>query len=242
LKLRDEHIKSYIDDIKMVELLDFLTWKGLDVAPTWVGAHEPATRSDDLQLNDLARFNRDHYLFYRALIERYVEKEGSIADVGCGTGSRSAMLARYATNVTAVDSDMLKISSGCALNGTEKISWVFADVAEWKELEPDSTFDYVFCVEVIEHVPLELHRSFFANLISRVSSGGALLMTTPRDKNVDRKPPHIGLWEDHIADNLAKDIGADIKYFDVSRLKHGGEDPWCGKEASTHYVVIYKKP
>ncbi len=81
MKLTEEHVRSYIDDIRMIELLNFLTWKGEDVSPTWEGMYMPATRSEDSGLVSLARWNRDHYLFYRALVERYVDKEGDILEV-----------------------------------------------------------------------------------------------------------------------------------------------------------------
>ena len=73
MKLRDEHAKSYIDDTRYIELLKILTWRGDDVAAAWMGSHEPATRSDDADLVSLAKFSRDHYLFYLALIEKHVE-------------------------------------------------------------------------------------------------------------------------------------------------------------------------
>ncbi len=237
MKLRDEHVRSYIDDIKMFGLLDMLTWKGTDVAAAWIGAHQPATRSNDFNLHSLAKFNRDHYLFYRALIESYVEKEGSILDIGCGSGARSALLARYATNVEALDSDMLKIAVGSIINGAPNIHWVLGEFTEWAKAYKDK-FDYVFCVEVIEHLELDKQKDFMKLLISRVKEGGALLMTTPRDFMPDRKKPHIGLWDDGIAQARVKDVGGEIKYFNVKQLQHNGEDPWSSMGAATHYVVV----
>ncbi len=239
MKLRDEHVRSYIDDIKMFGLLDFLTWKGTDVSAAWIGGHCPATRSDDFNLHSLAKFNRDHYLFYRALIERYVEKEGSILDVGCGSGARSALLARYATNVMALDSDMLKIAVGAILNGCPTIHWVLGEFTEWTKINEDK-FDYVFCVEVIEHLEIDKQKEFMKLLFSRVKEGGRLLMTTPRDHNPVRKAPHIGLWDAEIAQVREEEVRGEIKYFNHKLLKRGGEDPWAPKEAATHYVVVAK--
>ena len=237
MKLRDEHVRSYIDDIKMFGLLDMLTWRGTDTAAAWVGAHCPATRSNDFNLHSLAKFNRDHYLFYRALIERYVEKEGSVLDVGCGSGARSALLARYATSVMALDSDMLKIAVGATLNGGPTIHWVLGEFTEWTKINEDK-FDYVFCVEVIEHLEIDKQKEFMKLLFSRVKEGGRLLMTTPRDFNPVRKAPHIGLWDDHIAAVRTQDISGDIRYFNVKQLRNGGEDPWSHQEVATHYVVV----
>jgi SAM-dependent methyltransferase len=241
MKLRDEDIRSYIDDVKMFGLLEFLTWRGMDVAPTWQGAYQPATRSNDSDLCDLCKFNRAHYLFHRALIERHVEREGRILDAGCGAGSRTTMLRRYAKSVVAIDSDMLKIAAGAYLNTGPDIEWVFDDILSWSKNEGIGLFDYIFAIEVIEHIPLDLHRSFIATLAGLVKPGGALLMTTPRDKNVERKPPHIGLWEDELAERGVKEVGAELSYFNVRNLDQGGEDPWSEKDESSHYVVVCKR-
>ncbi len=239
MKLRDEHVRSYIDDIKMFGLLDFLTWKGTDVSAAWIGGHCPATRSDDFNLHNLAKFNRDHYLFYRALVERYVDKEGDILDVGCGSGARSAMLARYAKKVTALDSDMTKISVGALLNSTGNINWLFGGFVEWAA-ENTEQYDYVFCVEVIEHLELNKQGKFMQLLLGKVREGGALLMTTPRDFRIERKKPHIGLWDDVIAQTRVKNVSGEIKYFNTGQLLRGGEDPWTSIETATHYVVVAK--
>jgi len=244
VKLRNEHIRSYIDDIEKIGLLEMLTWKGSDVAPTWIGAFQPATRSNDSRLHDLAKFSRDHYLFYRALVEQYVEKEGNVLDVGCGTGARTAMLARYSTSVLGIDSDMMKISAAASLNGVESIKWLFAEFLEWAN-DPNAygqfgKADYVFAVEVIEHLPVTLHSAFIRLMLSRLQPDGCAMLTTPRDKEPDRKEPHIGLWDDPTAEKALEGINREIRYFNVNQLHTGGEDPWSHKKDSTHYVVIIR--
>ena len=240
MKLRDEHLRSYIDNISYIGLLDFLTWKGQDVAPAWVGAYEPATRSDDAQLAAFARFSRAHYLFYRALVERHMEKEGVILDVGCGSGARTAMLARYAKQVVALDPSMSNIAIGGQLNTAANINWVLTDFQEWTGLPNGEKFDYVFCVEVIEHIELRPQKDFMKALIAQVKPGGALFLTTPRDNPIDRREPHIGLWDDDIAEVRTRDVAGVIEYFNVNLLKDGGADPWSPQEGATHYVVVAK--
>jgi SAM-dependent methyltransferase len=226
MKLSDEHVRSYIDDIRYVELLRFLTWNGDDVCPTWKGAYQPATNSNDAELFSLANFNRDHYLFYRALVERHVEKRGRILDVGCGTGARTLMLSRYSDYTTGVD----------ASNG--RIVWVAGDFMEMSTTEK---FDYIFAVEVIEHINPPDHAAFILKTTNMLLDGGAAMLTTPKDENPERKVPHIGLWYPEDAARLAEKFNGELEYFDHRKLMHGGENPWSEEQTATHYVMTVRK-
>ncbi len=240
MKLKDEHLKSYVNDIKDIGLLRFLTYQGFDIAPAWVGAYEPATTSDDSELASLARFSRDHYMFYRALVERYMEKKGKVLDVGCGSGQRTAMLSRYSESILAIDSDPSKISVGAMINHMPNIEWLYDEFLSWSEKNEDM-FDYIFAIEIIEHIQLEVHTLFIDRLLNKLNSGGILFITTPKDKHIKRKAPHIGLWDPLTAKQLAKDLNLLMKYFNVNQIQDGGEDPWSTEELATHYVAIGRK-
>lgn len=241
MKLTEESTRSYIDDIKYVELIKFLTWKG-DVSPTWIGKYMPATRSDDSELVIHALFNRGHYLFYRALIERHMDKRGSALDIGCGTGQRTAMLARYADEVWGVDNDMLKISSAIHLNGAGNIKFAFSDL--WQQENEDSygrKFDYIFMVEVVEHIELVAQVSFVKLALRLLEDGGRMFITTPKDKVIARDYPHIGLWDENTVAEMVDNFGGTIEYFNVGPLNSGGENPWSEKDQATHYVMVIQK-
>ena len=240
VKLSEEHTRSYIDDIRWVELLKFLTWKG-DAAPTWTGQYMPATRSDDADLVSLARFNRCHYLYYRALIEDHVERRGCVMDLGCGTGQRTNMLTRYAEKVIGVDVEPLKVAAAQFLNGGGgTITYIFGNIME-AGVNEFGPFDYVFCVDVVEHIALDSQVAFVRRAMEGLVPGGKLLLTTPRDKKIERKHPHIGLWDAEMADNMAKQFGAPLSYYNVKQLDEGGEDPRSPLETATHYVMVVTK-
>lgn len=236
MKLVDEHLRSYIDDIKEVGLLRFLTWRGDDVSAAWRGAYMPATHLDDSEMASLVKFNRDHYLYYLALIEKYVEKPGVVLDLGCGSGARTALLARYSEKVVGMDRDLLKAFAAAHLNndGGNKISWIGGDFVAWPFTQ---TFDYIFAVETIEHMERGEHEKFIGKAVGLLNPGGRMLMTTPKDENPERKPPHVGLWDDGDAEGCRQRFGAEISYFDHNLLRDG-TSPWSDKDGATHYVVM----
>jgi SAM-dependent methyltransferase len=242
MKLTEEGTRSYIDDIKYVELIKFLTWKG-DAAPTWVGKYMPATRSDDADLVDHARFNRDHYLFYRALIEKHMDKRGSALDLGCGTGQRTAMRSRYTTEGWGAANDLLTISAASHLNNiSSEITFAYTDL--WNQTKDDCfgrKFDYIFLVEVIEHIEIPKQVSFIQLAVDLLEPDGKMFITTPRDRKIERKAPHIGLWDDAIMSGITKHFDATVEYFSVKQLADGGENPWAKAEDATHYVMVIEK-
>jgi 2-polyprenyl-3-methyl-5-hydroxy-6-metoxy-1,4-benzoquinol methylase len=241
MKLVNEHLKSYIDDIRQVGLLKLLTWQGRDVAFAWIGPHEPATNSDDHELAELARCNRVHYVFYRTLLQCYVEMpDANMLDVGCGSGQRTAMLARYARAVTAIDSDVMKASVGSVLNGAMNIRYVIGDFLPWAAKDP-WRYDAIFAVEVIEHVPQAEQQAFVEAMVAKLAPGGVLMLTTPRDVPPVRVAPHIGLWDDEMAAAMATKFGGTPGFFSREVAEATGS-AFCRPEEATHYTLVIRAP
>ena len=239
MKLVDEHIKSYIDDIKEVGLLKYLTFGGSDVAFAWIGKYEPSTRSDDAELVSLARCNRTHYVFYRTLLQCYVTKRGTVLDVGCGSGQRAAMLSRYSERIVGIDNDMSKLSAAAHMNGAENIRWVFGDFMEWSKTTPWK-YDAIFAVEVIEHVAHNSQEKMIETMVGMIADDGVLMITTPRDIPRILVAPHVGLWDDDMAEEMRARFSATLGSFsrDVAEKT---DSAFCRPDEASHYVMVIKK-
>lgn len=97
----------------------------------------------------------------------------SIADIGAGQGNLSQYLYQEAKSITLVD-DFEPI------NLLGKCSWIKSDLnSHWKLL--DSSFDFVFALEVIEH--LENPRHFFRELTRIIKPGGFGFVSTPHNES-----------------------------------------------------------
>lgn len=191
----DERPRSYIDDPRMLPLLQWMTFgaEGSDVSATWLGPYMPATRSDDADLIAMMRFNRDHYLIYLWFIANYMDRRGRVLDIGCGTGQRTLMLRRYAEDVIGVDTELDKIRFAASRNAMAGMGYVHDEFPG--HVANLGTFDYIFAVEVLEHVELSDQETFVRVALRMLRPGGRLFISVPKDTLVERKAPHVGLWE-----------------------------------------------
>lgn len=234
-----------MDDVKMAKLLEFVTFSGSDVCAAWVGRYYPATRSDDSDLVSMARFNRDHYVFYRYFVEKHMEKRGDVLDIGSGAGHRANMLTRYSRSVIGIERDVLLLSFAAKFNS--------GGVAYYQGSFPECSqglgrkFDYIFAVEVLEHIPHESQQDFVSAGVEILNPGGKMFLTVPNDKEIQRdsagRPihPHVGLWtlEEYagfLSNNSAHVLASGL--LDVGAIDNTDSPEADSEPASHHYIVL----
>ncbi len=96
-------------------------------------------------------------------------------DIGCGAGLVCEPLSRLGASVTGVDAAAQNVSAAAAhaqASGLD-IRYMAGEVAALDI----GTFDLVTCLEVVEHVADK--PAFIADVASRLSPGGLLIMSTP---------------------------------------------------------------
>jgi trans-aconitate 2-methyltransferase len=121
------------------------------------------------------RFERERTLPSRDLLARLGEgTPATIIDLGCGTGTSTALLRdRWpAARVVGVDSSLEMIAA--ARKTSNEIEWVVRDVRSWSPTEP---FDLVFSNAALQWVPD--HRTVFPHLLRQVAPGGTLAVQMP---------------------------------------------------------------
>lgn len=109
-----------------------------------------------------------------ALLRRYLPERGDglrLLDVGCGTGHHMAILSERGFEVAGVDGSEEMIAHARAKNPGAGI-----EVADVDSLPfPDSSFDFVLCVEVLRYLP-DFTRC--VNEIARVLKPGGVCLIT----------------------------------------------------------------
>ncbi len=116
-----------------------------------------------------------------------------ILDVGCGTGYGSFFLAYYSANhVEAVDNFAPALEYARQVYLHPRLNFEEGDALALPY--PDSSFDFVFSSQVIEHVPSS--RQFLKEIYRVLRDDGFCLITTPNRRlfspgDVDSNPYHI---------------------------------------------------
>lgn len=114
--------------------------------------------------------------------ERFVKTNASVLDVGCGNGRLLHFLNKYGVKYIGVDTsvELIKIAKQLA---DQKISssissYSFIEASASKLPFADNSFDNVFAIASLYHIPSQQLRQRALNEISRVlKPGGVFIMT-----------------------------------------------------------------
>jgi ubiquinone/menaquinone biosynthesis C-methylase UbiE len=121
---------------------------------------------------------RSSRLFY--LLKALKDVKGKVLDVGCGQGDVSEAVKHYYPDLSLTGVD---ISRGAIYNAKKRVKGVKFVVSDVQNLSfPDSSFDAVICLDVIEHVDRP-QKALFE--IARVlKKGGLLQIFLPTEGNL----------------------------------------------------------
>lgn len=133
---------------------------------------------------------------YLEAIERELGRplgpQDSLLEVGCGTAAVAAMAAGRVGRSVATDLSlrwMVLAAHRLRETGVESVELVCCSAEE--PPFPESTFDVVVAVDVIEHVARQ--REFVAACSSILRPGGMLFLATPNRFSLGLEP-HVRLW------------------------------------------------
>lgn len=103
---------------------------------------------------------------------------GVVLDAGCGSGEWARRLRTHprVTEVVAVD----HVDAGASR--VEDVTFAECDLASQALPRPDASMDWVFAIEVLEHLPNPRH--FVAEARRVLRPGGRLVVTTPSNESL----------------------------------------------------------
>lgn len=127
------------------------------------------------------RLYRNERLRYGRLLSLLPRRPGSVADVGCGTGFMSVLMARRGWSVTAVDANRVSLAAFTDAAARWNIRVHRADLFRFR-MEPA---DALVCQEVLEHIPDD--RSALEKMSEFLKPGGRAVFCVPYRENLDAK-------------------------------------------------------
>lgn len=112
-------------------------------------------------------------------ISKMLKGKKSVAEIGCGDGFASRIVAQQVEKLLATDFDPLFISAAKnSLPAYEKrITFIEHNIIE--DLIPTAPFDAIYSCDVLEHISIEDESDFFRNSIRSLKSSGILIIGTP---------------------------------------------------------------
>jgi len=174
---------------------------------------------------------------------------GSLLDVGCHVGAWLSECAhRYpSAKLAGVEINPLALATARQNVPTAELCHAGAENLPF----PSESFDYVTCLEVLEHLPANLRPAAFQEMHRVLRSGGKLLLTVPHagwfawlDSNNARfRLP--GLYRRLIGrgrrDAGYAGVGREVEWhhhFTVDELKRLAGDKWCTVAVRYRGLVI----
>jgi len=134
-------------------------------------------------------YARVRFLIFRQIfleeIGQYLPRSGRILDLGCGFGHFSLFFASLAPDriMVGVDRNEKRIELARASAkklGLDNVEYWSSDVLEWNS---DETFDAIYLLDLIHHMPRDEVPDFLRRLRSRLNKGGILLV-----KDIENRP------------------------------------------------------
>ena len=145
------------------------------------------------------------------------ENPRTVADLGCGPGNSTALLAARWPEAAIDGVDNSRAMLREAREGAVRARWIEADVSEWV---PETMYDVIYANATLHWVPD--HASLLPRLVSRLSPAGVLAFQVPRNF---REPSHA----------IMQELAGDPRWAD--RLKGIG-DWWNVLEPQAYYEIL----
>ena len=127
-----------------------------------------------------------------AAIERF-QPRGRVLELACGTGQWTQILARTASELTAVDASAEMLELNQARLGRPEINYIQADLFAWKALP--HRFDVVFFAAWLSHVPPQRFDAFWGQVAAALADGGRVFVIDELPAAAVHETPGVAVEE-----------------------------------------------
>ena len=109
----------------------------------------------------------------RAALISAIPEGGSVADLACGTGIWTVLLAAHANRVTAIDGSVAMLAKAeerlTQAGLVDRVEFLQADLFAWR---PSARFDAIFLGFFLSHVPHDMIDGIFRSVHDALNPGG----------------------------------------------------------------------
>lgn len=124
---------------------------------------------------------------HRGIIKRLkkigLNKSSTVLEIGCGIGVLTGLMSPISATVHAVDISPQSIET--AKERLANYSNVSFEVNDMVNFRTDVKFDFIVLPDVLEHIPIEQHKSLFEILSSALKDSGTICINIPDPFSLD---------------------------------------------------------
>ena len=184
--------RERLNDLSILNELKTSCYDGDDVRACWIADY--VLETDITEFKNYARWSLQHWNMYRGFFKHVsINPASNILDAACGNGFNTKMLAYEMPNSKIHGVDMHKNTLDLAVkyNNHPNIEYSCLNLFEYT---PNIKFEYIFFLEILEHIHGRLHHRIVDKLLGLLTDDGLLFITTPNElDNPDGQREHIGL-------------------------------------------------
>lgn len=218
--------KVIINDIDILNEFKDLIYANDDIRPTWQGGGGAHTDLIE-QYYYIAHWANQHWGLYRGfLFNENINYNDplTILDIGCGSGYCTRNLAEIFPNsqILALDIDRKCLDFCTKYNSHEIITYGKQDITLLAPM--NNTFDYIFCIETLEHIAHVNHIQLVHNMLKSLKNEQSkLFISTPKSQDIEREKTkgHIGILNDEYYNifefNFRRFINY-VRFYDMNKL------------------------
>jgi len=182
-----------IDDIFLLKLIHQYSHIDKDDRATWIAPGIPYTHCKKYKLS--ANWAFYHWIMYEGFLN-LINFDNAIRflDVGCGTGYATKCLSSIYPKIFIDGLDISKNSIKFANkynNDVSLLKYINVDFLVWNS--NGIKYDYIFALEILEHINPKFHYEFIDKCLSLLTTNGLLFVTTPNGLEEKDFAPHCGL-------------------------------------------------
>jgi trans-aconitate 2-methyltransferase len=129
--------------------------------------------------------NLRHYTLFNKLIENGLRKNHTVLEVGCGIGTLTKLMYKFlrigALVATDISDESIEIAKS-RIPQTKNIEFLVTDMTDFNH---PKKFDFIVLPDVLEHIPVEQHKSLFHILSTHMHDDSIMIINIPHPKALD---------------------------------------------------------
>lgn len=186
-------------------------------------------------------YNERHFFMLDKMLELGVKPTSNILELGCGIGTITSLVYKVVKKGKIIGVDISPKSIEHAKKRVPAVEFHVGDIVKFTRKE--LSYDFVTLFDVLEHIPIELHKPLFANIVAHMNSNTKLLVNIPNPTYLDyvrENSPDLLQIIDQSLDLavLIKDAdesGLSLKYFEKYDLWSKDESQFMIFEPKAKY-------